>query len=119
CFEEGDLSDLFFLLFRNNDFASASTWQKFRESCEVWGRRIQQLNSQRTSARNVSHHYDLSGIHYDLFLDSNRQYSCAYFSGDTRSLEEAQERKMELIVKKLLLRPGHRVLDIGCGWGGL
>jgi cyclopropane-fatty-acyl-phospholipid synthase len=69
--------------------------------------------------RNVAHHYDLSGTLYDLFLDKDRQYSCAYFATDNDSLELAQLNKKRHIASKLLLEPGQRVLDIGSGWGGL
>ena len=71
------------------------------------------------SRRNVAHHYDLSGDLYDLFLDSDRQYSCAYYTDPDNSLEQAQGDKKAHIVAKLDLKPGQRVLDIGCGWGGM
>ncbi|EAR49543.1 Cfa, cyclopropane-fatty-acyl-phospholipid synthase [Oceanicola granulosus HTCC2516] len=71
------------------------------------------------SKRNVQHHYDLSGALYDLFLDEDRQYSCAYFPEPDMSLEAAQEAKKRHIARKLLIEPGDRVLDIGCGWGGM
>jgi cyclopropane-fatty-acyl-phospholipid synthase len=67
----------------------------------------------------VQHHYDLSGELYDLFLDTDRQYSCAYFADPSMTLEQAQAAKKHHIAGKLLLRPGMRVLDIGCGWGGM
>ena len=83
-------------------------------------RRIDQYNPAPRSRRNVAHHYDLNGRLYSLFLDRDRQYSCAYFSTGTETLEEAQLAKKRHIAAKLLLdRPGLRVLDIGCGWGGL
>jgi cyclopropane-fatty-acyl-phospholipid synthase len=69
--------------------------------------------------RNVAHHYDLSGALYDLFLDADRQYSCAYFATDNDSLEVAQDNKKLHLASKLLLKPGQKVLDIGSGWGGL
>ncbi|WP_300517475.1 cyclopropane-fatty-acyl-phospholipid synthase family protein [Aliiroseovarius sp.] len=69
--------------------------------------------------RNVAHHYDLGDGLYDLFLDRERQYSCAYFEDPGDSLEAAQVQKMRHIAAKLRLEPGHRVLDIGSGWGGL
>jgi cyclopropane-fatty-acyl-phospholipid synthase len=69
--------------------------------------------------QNVAHHYDLSGALYDLFLDKDRQYSCAYFMTDNDSLEVAQHNKKLHLAAKLLLEPGQRVLDIGSGWGGL
>ena len=78
-----------------------------------------QLNPAHRSRRNVAHHYDLSGELYELFLDSDRQYSCAYFARPEMSLDEAQTAKKRHIARKLMLEPGHRVLDIGCGWGGM
>lgn len=82
-------------------------------------RRIQQFNPVSRSRRNVHHHYDLSGELYDKFLDADRQYSCAYFRHPDDTLEQAQTQKKDHIARKLLLKPGMRVLDIGCGWGGL
>lgn len=80
---------------------------------------IQQRNPLDRSRRNVAHHYDLSRDFYELFLDADRQYSCAYFPRPGMSLEEAQEAKKRHIAAKLLLKPGQHVLDIGCGWGGM
>ena len=82
-------------------------------------RRLAQSNPAERARRNVAHHYDLSGTLYDLFLDADRQYSCAYFRHPDDSLETAQENKKAIIADKLLLKPGQQVLDIGCGWGGL
>jgi len=81
--------------------------------------RITQLNSRRRSRRNVAHHYDLDGRLYSLFLDSDRQYSCAYFEAPRDSLDDAQLAKKRHLAAKLFLEDGHRLLDIGCGWGGL
>jgi cyclopropane-fatty-acyl-phospholipid synthase len=78
-----------------------------------------QLNFARRSKRNVAHHYDLDDRLYDLFLDPHRQYSCAYFETPDTSLEDAQEAKLAHIAAKLDLKPGQKVLDIGCGWGGM
>ena len=78
-----------------------------------------QFNSAYRSKRNVAHHYDLDDRLYDLFLDANRQYSCAYFTDPQMSLDAAQEAKLAHIAAKLDLKPGQRVLDIGCGWGGM
>jgi cyclopropane-fatty-acyl-phospholipid synthase len=84
------------------------------------GRRdMMHKNPRKASRRNVERHYDLSGQLYRLFLDADRQYSCAYFARPDMSLEEAQEAKKRHIAAKLLIEPGHRVLDIGCGWGGM
>jgi cyclopropane-fatty-acyl-phospholipid synthase len=68
---------------------------------------------------NVSHHYDLSDDLYDLFLDKKRQYSCGYFKNDNDTLEDAQNNKIQHIIKKLNIQPNQKVLDIGCGWGSL
>lgn len=76
-------------------------------------------NTRRAARRHVAHHYDLSDALYRLFLDEDRQYSCAYFAHANMSLEEAQAAKKRHLAAKLLLRPDHKVLDIGSGWGGL
>ncbi len=81
--------------------------------------RLDQLNLERRSRRNVAHHYDLSDRLYDLFLDTDRQYSCAYYDDPADPLDTAQAHKKAHIAAKLDLRPGQRVLDIGCGWGGM
>ena len=77
------------------------------------------FNLKKKSKSNVAHHYDISEKLYDLFLDANRQYSCAYFKNDNDSLEQAQSNKIDHIIKKLNLKPNQRVLDIGSGWGSL
>lgn len=82
-------------------------------------RLIHNHNAVGRSARNVAHHYDLSDRLYALFLDDDRQYSCAYFTHPQASLDQAQIAKKHHIAAKLLLAPGQRVLDIGCGWGGM
>lgn len=80
---------------------------------------LRQFNPLGRASRNVAHHYDLSSEFYALFLDSDRQYSCAYFAHGDETLEQAQALKKRHIAAKLLLQPGMRVLDIGSGWGGL
>jgi cyclopropane-fatty-acyl-phospholipid synthase len=82
-------------------------------------RRLRQQNRRWRSKRNVAHHYDLPSALYELFLDKDRQYSCAYFATGNETLEEAQLAKKRHIAAKLLLSPGHSVCDIGSGWGGL
>jgi cyclopropane-fatty-acyl-phospholipid synthase len=82
-------------------------------------RTFQQFNPLARARRNVAHHYDLSDTLYDLFLDADRQYSCGYFTGPDQTIEQAQANKKRHLAAKLLLKPGQRVLDIGCGWGGL
>jgi cyclopropane-fatty-acyl-phospholipid synthase len=81
--------------------------------------RLDRFNWERRSKRNVAHHYDLDDRLYDLFLDRDRQYSCAYFTDRDNSLDQSQLDKKAHIAAKLALKPGLRVLDIGCGWGGM
>ena len=89
------------------------------ETLRMCWRRISQANGLARSRRNVAHHYDLDARLYSLFLDSDRQYSCAYYETPDATLEEAQLAKRRHIAARLAIRPGDRVLDIGCGWGGL
>ena len=119
--EQGDILALVTLVRAN------APWERGRSAIEkkrllpgkrVIGR-IRQFNSARRSKRNVAHHYDLSDRLYDLFLDADRQYSCAYFTDADATLERAQADKKAHIAAKLNLKPGLRVLDIGCGWGGM
>lgn len=89
---------------------------------QVWRqltRKLHQFNPAGRSRRNVAHHYDLSSELYTLFLDADRQYSCAYFEQPDASLEEAQIAKKRHLASKLALAPGQKILDIGSGWGGL
>ena len=82
-------------------------------------KRLQQANPIGQAQKNVAHHYDLGNDFYKLFLDANMFYSCAYFREEGETLESAQINKCRLLAAKLSLKPGQRVLDIGCGWGGL
>ena len=82
-------------------------------------RYLTNFNFIKKSKMNVSHHYDISDDLYDLFLDTKRQYSCAYFKNENDDLETAQNNKIQHIIKKLNIKKDQKVLDIGCGWGGL
>jgi len=76
-------------------------------------------HTRRQDARAIEHHYDVSNAFYELWLDRNMAYSCAYYHGPDDTLDQAQEQKFEHICRKLQLRAGERLLDVGCGWGGL
>jgi len=121
-FEQGDIMDFVGLIRANNPWEKGLDIERkgpIRRAFKRAARRWNQINFRRQSKRNVAHHYDLSGKLYDLFLDRDRQYSCAYFTDPAISLEQAQEDKNAHIAAKLALSPGLKVLDIGCGWGGM
>lgn len=117
--EGGSIYDLLDLVGRNIGERPAGRWDALMLLRERVSRRIQQFNPTGMAQRNVAHHYDLSGELFDLFLDSDRQYSCAYFPTPQFTLDQAQEAKKRHIASKLMLAPGQTVLDIGSGWGGL
>ncbi len=117
--ETGTIYDLLSLIARNIGNGDLPGWMGFADRFRYLTRLLRQTNNIRQARRNVSHHYDLPGSLYDLFLDKDKQYSCAYFAKGTETLEEAQLAKKRHIAKKLCLSPGQSVLDIGCGWGGL
>jgi cyclopropane-fatty-acyl-phospholipid synthase len=116
---QGDIYDLLEVGMRNLALATAPRWLKLMQATRTALRRLSQRNGGETSRRNVAHHYDLSGNLYSLFLDSDRQYSCAYFEKPDDTLEDAQLAKKRHIAAKLAISADDRVLDIGCGWGGL
>jgi len=117
--EDDDLRGLLSVIVANLGKDHSTGWQKFLTNWRKFKRRALQYNPVGTAQRNVAHHYDLSGELYNLFLDSDRQYSCAYFRTPGDSLDDAQKGKKTHIASKLLIEPGMRVLDIGCGWGGM
>ena len=117
--ENDDLFGFLELVMINLSMADPPRIQRIVESARRIGRRLAQYNPAGRSRANVKHHYDLSDELYELFLDEDRQYSCAYFKDPEESLEVAQERKKRHIANKLLLQPEHAVLDIGSGWGGM
>jgi len=94
-------------------------WAKTQWWSRYLVRRLRQFNLRSRSRDNVAHHYDLDGRLYSLFLDADKQYSCAYFDTPDATLDDAQLAKKRHLAAKLLLAPDKRVLDIGCGWGGL
>jgi cyclopropane-fatty-acyl-phospholipid synthase len=116
--EEGSLYDFLELLV-SNDTAHPNELMRLGRATALLVRRMYQLNPVWRARRNVAHHYNLSDQLYELFLDQDRQYSCAYFRTPEDDLETAQENKKRHIAAKLLLHPGQRVIDIGSGWGGL
>ncbi|TMJ36393.1 MAG: class I SAM-dependent methyltransferase, partial [Alphaproteobacteria bacterium] len=98
---------------------SPARWTRLCWLMRYLHRRIEQFNPRGRARRNAAHHYDLDDRLYALFLDADRQYSCAYFESPQQSLDDAQLAKKRHVVAKLLVPPHGRVLDIGCGWGGL
>ncbi|MCW0200127.1 cyclopropane-fatty-acyl-phospholipid synthase family protein [Sphingopyxis sp.] len=119
---EGDIMTLIGLLRMNTPWDRGA---KLRD--KTWlGRRVEgvktrlgSVNRRRRSRANVQHHYDIGNDLYRLFLDADMQYSCAYWPRADMTLDEAQAAKKAHIAAKLALKPGQRVLDIGCGWGGM
>lgn len=117
--EDGSIYDLLDLLCLNLSLAPPHLLGRLSDRLGRLLRVFQQYNPLGRSRQNVAHHYDLSDTLYSLFLDNDRQYSCAYFTAPNDTLDEAQSNKKRHLASKLLLQPGQRVLDIGCGWGGL
>jgi cyclopropane-fatty-acyl-phospholipid synthase len=117
--EEGTIYDLLDFLGDNMAIAPPGLMTPIYNGFGTAFRTLQQYNPLPRAQANVAHHYDLSKTLYDLFLDSDRQYSCAYFTGADQTIDTAQANKKRHLAAKLLLSRGQRVLDIGCGWGGL
>ncbi|HEY0282669.1 MAG TPA: cyclopropane-fatty-acyl-phospholipid synthase family protein [Rhizomicrobium sp.] len=118
--EQGDVADLLGLLMMNLRTARPPALYRLGAAFRFLTRRFAQFNPAWRAKAHAAHHYDLSGRLYDLFLDRDKQYSCAYFTAPGETLEEAQIGKKRHIAAKLNLdRHGLKVLDIGCGWGGL
>ena len=121
--KNGSLKDFLMHLVKNlgrNEITSASYISK--KIFQAW-RFVSNFNLPGKSRKNVEHHYDIGGAKgeklYDIFLDSSRLYSCAYWKDDTKTLEEAQQNKINHIIKKLDIKKGQKILDVGCGWGGM
>jgi len=118
-FEDSTLRD-FLTLFSLNRLSLASyPLQKVLRRVSRMFKKGQQANPIGKAQQNVAHHYDLGNDFYKLFLDEGLQYSCAYFTNDDNTLEQAQRNKLRLLAAKLNLSPGLKILDIGCGWGDL
>jgi cyclopropane-fatty-acyl-phospholipid synthase len=116
--EQGSLTDLLALI-QSQSETNVSGWLQPMRFLRYCKRRLQQFNSRRRARHNVAHHYDLDGRLYSIFLDDDRQYSCAYFETPGQTLDDAQLAKKRHLAAKLVLEPERHVLDIGCGWGGL
>ena len=117
--EDGCIYDVLALILRDAENVAPSLSERLVDSFRYAIRRLLQHNLPGRSRANVARHYDLGNQLYDIFLDNDRQYSCAYFEHPGQTLEQAQLAKKRHIAAKLLVEPGNRILDIGCGWGGL
>jgi cyclopropane-fatty-acyl-phospholipid synthase len=115
--ENGSIADALAILMDQPDVVP--DWAKPQWWLRYLARHLRQFNPRGRARNNVAHHYDLDGRLYSLFLDSDKQYSCAYFENADMSLDDAQLAKKRHIAAKLLIRPRDRILDIGSGWGGL
>jgi cyclopropane-fatty-acyl-phospholipid synthase len=119
---QGDVYSLLETIYSGNPSGSyeKKPWMKAIETIRYKLRHFRENNITSRSRKNVQHHYDLTGALYDLFLDADRQYSCAYFETPATDLEQAQlAKKRHIAAKMVMSRPGLSVLDIGCGWGGM
>lgn len=116
---QGTLQDFLYLMGRNLSLRDGMPCQRMIRLLQRVMNLVDTYNPVGRAQQNVSHHYDLNGAFFDLFLDSDRQYSCAYFATPDTDLESAQLAKKAHIAKKLCIEPGMKVLDIGSGWGGM
>ena len=120
--EQGSIAEVLALLIGQQVDGSPPRWARPQWALRYLYRRLQQFNRRSRSRRNVAHHYDLDGRLYSLFLDADRQYSCGYFETPDQSLDDAQVAKKRHLAAKMIMgahEGPRRVLDIGCGWGGL
>ncbi|HJM78869.1 MAG TPA: cyclopropane-fatty-acyl-phospholipid synthase family protein [Candidatus Pelagibacter bacterium] len=117
--ENGTLTEFLEIAIRNIGTQNINVYGKILNKLKGFYRYLTNFNKGFISKKNVSHHYDISEKLYDLFLDTNRQYSCAYFKNENDSLEEAQANKIDHIIKKLNIKSDQKILDIGSGWGTL
>ena len=117
--ENGTLTEFLEIALKNIGRNEINFYSKILNQIRGFYKTFINLNLIKKSKQNVAHHYDISEKLYDLFLDEKRQYSCAYFKNENDTLEQAQENKINHIIKKLNLKPNQKVLDIGSGWGTL
>jgi cyclopropane-fatty-acyl-phospholipid synthase len=117
--ENGSLTEFLEIAMKNVGRGDTNIYATIIKKVFGTYRYLTNFNLIKKSKSNVAHHYDISEKLYDLFLDENRQYSCAYFKNDNDTLEDAQQNKMNHIIKKLNLKNNQKVLDIGSGWGTL
>ena len=115
--ENGTIADALAILMDQPDIVPR--WARLQWWLRYPVRHFRQFNPRSRSKDNVTHHYDLDGRLYSLFLDADKQYSCGYFESPDATLDDAQLAKKRHLAAKLVIERGHRVLDIGCGWGGL
>src|SRR4029079_5921157 len=115
--EDGSIADALAILLDQPEMVPR--WARVQWWLRYLARHIRQFNARGRARDNVAHHYDLDGRLYSLFLDADKQYSCAYFDSPDATLDDAQLAKKRHLAAKLLIRRGDRVLDIGSGWGGL
>lgn len=117
--ESGDILDLVNIVRGSHRWEDSEGPNPFLRKGGRLGHWLRTMNWRPSALRNVSHHYDVGNDFYRLFLDEDLQYSCGYFTDPANSVEQAQLDKKTHVAAKLRLEPGMRVLDIGCGWGGM
>jgi cyclopropane-fatty-acyl-phospholipid synthase len=117
--DEGTIYDALAVICQNIDYLERIWWLEALTTLRGRLQHIFKANSSLRARRNVAHHYDLDRRLYKLFLDDDMQYSCAYFENGAATLDDAQLAKKRHIAAKLMIEKSDRVLDIGCGWGGL
>ena len=117
--EDGTLTNFLDIVLMNIGRSEINFFTKLINKLSGSYRYLTNFNFIKKSKMNVAHHYDLSDELYDLFLDPKKQYSCAYFKDENDTLEDAQNNKIQHLIKKLNIQPNQKILDIGCGWGSL
>jgi len=117
--KDGTLTNFLDIVLMNIGRGEINFFSKLINKLSGSYRYLTNFNLIKKSKMNVAHHYDLSDELYNLFLDPKKQYSCAYFKNENETLEDAQNNKIQHIIKKLNIQPNQKILDIGCGWGSL